>query len=157
MALSWARISGSFRITPRSESSSSRRDASTPVSSRLSRTTRARSSRTSWQSETLTATRQEGRPCFCHDSICRQAARSTHLPIATMSPASSASGTNSEGGTSPSSGLSSGRSASAARTREEDPSTSGWKWSRSSPRASAIGEEAGDGRLRSVTRWEDCR
>ena len=97
-----------------------------PVSSRLSRTTRARSSRTSWHRETLTATRQAGRPCFCHDSTCRQASRSTQLPIGTMSPASSARGTNSDGGTSPSSGLSQRSSASAARTREDDPSTSGW-------------------------------
>jgi hypothetical protein len=97
-----------------------------PVSSSTSPTTCARSPRTSWHSDTLTAIRLDGRPASRHARTWFDAVRSTQLPMPTMSPASSARGTNSDGGTEPSSAESQRSSASAAEIRLEGPSTRGW-------------------------------
>ena len=68
-----------------------------PVSRRQSATTWARSPRTSWHSETLTAMRGAGRPRSIQARTCSQAVRSTQVPMGTMRPISSARGTNSGG------------------------------------------------------------
>ena len=90
-------MSASLRSTPRSLSSSSRSAGATLALSSASRTTCARSPRTSWHSETLTAIRLSGRPSSSQVRAWRTAVRSTQVPMSTIRPDSSARGTNSVG------------------------------------------------------------
>ena len=81
-------------------------------------------------------------PAAAHARCCASACRSISRDSSSISPSSSLSGMNNAGCSTPSSGCSHRASSSAATSRPDDSSTSGWKYPTTCPPRSAPGNSA---------------
>ncbi len=117
--------------------SSSNMAGSSPVSCRIAATWAGYSASANCRPETLTAMRCTARPSARQVLACRQAVRSTQVPIGSIRPVSSATGRNSALLTTPSSALLQRSTASIPETLAVRTSNCGWYRSESSLRARA--------------------
>ena len=115
-----------WRMTWLSVISSSRLEASRPVSASTRVTMSRKALSLNWRADRLTAMRSAGSPRSCHSLAWRQPSRSTHSPMSLMRPVSSASGMKSPGITVPLSSVFQRTSASTALIFPDSRSICGW-------------------------------